>query len=178
MSAAGQAAASAAQTYKEQPSAIQIKAVYGDDIRMFSVYAHIGFTDLVASISTKFATTAQFSIKYEDEEGVMRNLQSRTDFQKSIYATSTRLKALEKPPIMPYVKLFVQDLPKIEEINLVDDDGNPTGLAPNEVVEIDEWILDFSSLFREHLGIDAEGHLDLHQEVRAFSLVFLAERAF
>ena len=108
----------------------------------------------------------------------MRNLQSRTDFQKSIYATSTRLKALEKPPIMPYVKLFVQDLPKIEEINLVDDDGNPTGLAPNEVVEIDEWILDFSSLFREHLGIDAEGHLDLHQEVRAFSLVFLAERAF
>ena len=177
VSAAGQAAASAAQTYKEQPSAIQIKAVYGDDIRMFSVYAHIGFRDLVTSISTKFATTAQFSIKYEDEEGVMRNLQSRTDFQKSIYATSARLKALEKPPIMPYVKLFVQDLPKIEEINLVDDDGNPTGLAPNEVVEIDEWILDFSSLFREHLGIDAEGHLDLHQEVRALFHSFFSCRA-
>ena len=177
VSAAGQAAASAAQTYKEQPSAIQIKAVYGDDIRMFSVYAHIGFRDLVTSISTKFATTAQFSIKYEDEEGVMRNLQSRTDFQKSIYATSTRLKALEKPPIMPYVKLFVQDLPKIEEINLVDDDGNPTGLAPNEVVEIDEWILDFSSLFREHLGIDAEGHLDLHQEVRALFHSFFLQSA-
>jgi tetratricopeptide (TPR) repeat protein len=167
---AAQQAARAAQAYKEQPSAIQIKAVYGDDIRMFSVYATIGFRDLVTSISTKFATTAQFSIKYEDEDGVMRNLQSRTDFQKSIYATSTRLKALEKPPIMPYVKLFVQDLPKIEDINLVDEDGNPTGLAPNEVVEIDEWILDFSSLFREHLGIDAEGHLDLHQEVRALLL--------
>ena len=165
--AAQQAASRAAQAYKEQPSAIQIKAVYGDDIRMFSVYATIGFRDLVTSISTKFATTAQFSIKYEDEDGVMRNLQSKTDFQKSIYATSTRLKALEKPPIMPYVKLFVQDLPKIEDINLVDENGNPTGLAPNEVVEIDEWILDFSSLFREHLGIDAEGHLDLHQEVRA-----------
>ena len=39
-------------------------------------------------------------------------------------------------------------------------------LAPNEVVEIDEWILDFAALFREHLGIDAEAHLDLHAEVR------------
>jgi hypothetical protein len=32
------------------------------------------------------------------------------------------------------------------------------------VVEIDEWILDFAALFREHLGIDAEAHLDLHAE--------------
>ena len=79
---------------------------------------------------------------------------------------------------MPYVKLFVQDLPKIEEINLVDDDGNPTGLAPNEVVEIDEWILDFSSLFREHLGIDAGTLGSPPRGARAFSLVFLAERAF
>ena len=39
-------------------------------------------------------------------------------------------------------------------------------LAPNEVVEIDEWILDFAALFREHLGIDAEAHVDLHAEVR------------
>jgi hypothetical protein len=60
----------------------------------------------------------------------------------------------------------VQDLPKIEDIALVDENGNPAGLAPNEVVEIDEWILDFAALFREHLGIDAEGHLEAHQEVR------------
>jgi hypothetical protein len=40
-------------------------------------------------------------------------------------------------------------------------------------VEIDEWILDFAALFREHLGIDAEAHLDLHAEVRSFLFGFL-----
>ena len=33
-----------------------------------------------------------------------------------------------------------------------------------EVVEFDDWLLDFAELFREHLGIDADGHVDLHNE--------------
>ena len=151
---------------QQDPPALQIKAVFGQDVRMFSVFSTIGFKDLVTSIATKFNFAGQFSIKYEDEEGVMRNVQSKSDFQKSIYATSNRLRALATPPLIPYVKLFIQELPKIEDIELVDENGKPAGLAPNEVVEIDEWILDFSSLFREHLGIDAEGHLDLNQDVR------------
>lgn len=168
--AAEEAQLRAQQQLKErmaaEPPSLQIKAVFGDDVRMFSVFSTIGFKDLVTSIGTKFNFPGQFSIKYEDEDGVMRNIQSKSDFQKSIYATSNRLRALETPPLIPYVKLFIQELPKIEDIALVDENGNPTGLAPNEVVEIDEWILDFSSLFREHLGIDAEGHLDLNQDVR------------
>ena len=151
------------------PPSILVKAAFGDDVRMFSVWTTIGFKDLQTSIATKFAFAGQFSIKYEDEEGNVKNVQSRNDFQKSIYATSTRLRAMEKPPLIPYVKLIIQELPKVEDIEVVDEDGNPVGLAPNEVVEIDEWILDFSSLFREHLGIDAEGHLDLHHEVRFLS---------
>jgi hypothetical protein len=31
-------------------------------------------------------------------------------------------------------------------------------------VEFDDWLLDFAELFREHLGIDADGHVDLHNE--------------
>ena len=151
------------------PPSILIKAAFGDDVRMFSVWSTIGFKDLQTSIATKFAFAGQFSIKYEDEEGNVKNVQSRNDFQKSIYATSSRYRAMEKPPLIPYVKLIIQELPKVEDIEVVDEDGNPVGLAPNEVVEIDEWILDFSSLFREHLGIDAEGHLDLHHEVRFLS---------
>lgn len=36
--------------------------------------------------------------------------------------------------------------------------------AEEEVVEFDDWLLDFAELFREHLGIDADGHVDLHNE--------------
>ena len=72
------------------------------------------------------------------------------------------------------VKLIISELTRLDAPP-IDDDGEAPAqggaetsgqLAPNEVVEIDEWILDFAALFREHLGIDAEAHLDLHAEVR------------
>jgi hypothetical protein len=140
--------------------------VFGDDVRMFNVFSTLSYRDLVTSIATKFPAAGQFSIKFEDMNGGMQTIQATKDFQTAIFVTSQRLNEMEKPPLIPYVKLFIQDLPKIEDIALVDENGNPAGLAPNEVVEIDEWILDFAALFREHLGIDAEGHLEPHQEVR------------
>ena len=156
----------AQQQQQQQPPAITLKCVFGGDVRMFNVYSTLSHRDLVTSIANKYPTAGQFSIKYEDANGNMQTIQSTKDFQAAIYSTSQRLSEMEKPPLIPYVKLFVQDLPKIEDIALVDENGNPAGLAPNEVVEIDEWILDFAALFREHLGIDAEGHLEAHQEVR------------
>ena len=33
--------------------------------------------------------------------------------------------------------------------------------------ELAEWYLDFASLFREHIGIDSEAHLDQNQARRA-----------
>ena len=62
------------------------------------------------------------------------------------------------------MKLTLVELAKIEDMAVLDEDGKPVGLPPNEVVEIDEWILDFAALFREHLGIDAEAHLDFHTD--------------
>lgn len=58
---------------------------------------------------------------------------------------------------------------KVEDIEVVDEDGNLVGLVLNEVVEIDEWILDFFFLFCEYFGIDVEGYLDFYYEVRFFS---------
>ena len=156
----------AQQAQQQQPPPIALKCVFGDDVRMFNVFSTLSYRDLVTSIATKFPAAGQFSIKFEDMNGGMQTIQATKDFQTAIFVTSQRLNEMEKPPLIPYVKLFIQDLPKIEDIALVDENGNPAGLAPNEVVEIDEWILDFAALFREHLGIDAEGHLEPHQEVR------------
>jgi tetratricopeptide (TPR) repeat protein len=173
-----EAEAQAAQSQSRGPL-IQIKASFGDDIRMFQVYSSISQRDLVTSIANKFAFVGQFSIKYEDLQGNMKNIQTRDDFQTAIYTTSARLQEMEKVPLIPYVELVCAPLPKIEDISLVDEEGKHAGIAPNEIVEIDEWILDFASLFREHLGIDAEGHLDPHAEVRfAFFLKLLFMRLY
>jgi len=165
----------AVQTQREPPL-ITLKCVFGNDIRMFNVFSTLSHRDLVKSIATKFPAAGQFSIKYEDyKTASIQPIQSTKDFQTAIFSTSQRLSEMERPPLIPYVTLYIQDLPKIEDIALIDENGNPAGLAPNEVVEIDEWILDFAALFREHLGIDAEAHLELHSEVRR---VFLAHMDF
>lgn len=36
------------------------------------------------------------------------------------------------------------------------------GQLNGKEIEIDEWLLDFAHLFRMHLGIDPDGHVDLH----------------
>eukprot|EP00249_Psilotum_nudum_P014628 c24925_g1_i1 orf=210-2735(+) len=40
----------------------------------------------------------------------------------------------------------------------------PEGSQPDgKEFEIDEWLLEFAHLFRTHLGIDSDGHIDLHE---------------
>ncbi|KAL2613279.1 hypothetical protein R1flu_024971 [Riccia fluitans] len=39
------------------------------------------------------------------------------------------------------------------------EDGQPAG----EEMEIDDWLFDFAQLFRTHVGIDPDGHVDFHE---------------
>jgi len=148
-----------------QAPMIHVKAKLGDDTRVCVLSSAIGYRDLVTTLTNKFPDAGQFTIKYTDEKGELRPLQTREDFQIAIHWTSVRLSKLETPSLAPpCVKLTLVELAKIEDMAVLDEDGKPVGLPPNEVVEIDEWILDFAALFREHLGIDAEAHLDFHTD--------------
>ena len=148
-----------------QAPMIHLKAKLGDDTRVCVLSSAIAYRDLVTTMTNKFPDAGQFTIKYTDEKGDLRPLQTREDFQIAIHWTSVRLSKAETPSLEPpCVKLTLVELAKIEDMAILGEDGKPVGLPPNEVVEIDEWILDFAALFREHLGIDAEAHLDFHSD--------------
>ncbi len=148
-----------------QAPMIHLKAKLGDDTRVCVLSSAISYRDLVTTMTNKFPDAGQFTIKYTDEKGDLRPLQTREDFQIAIHWTSVRLSKAETPSLAPpCVKLTLVELAKIEDMAILGEDGKPVGLPPNEVVEIDEWILDFAALFREHLGIDAEAHLDFHSD--------------
>ena len=148
-----------------QAPMIHLKAKLGDDTRVCVLSSAIAYRDLVTTLTNKFPDAGQFTIKYTDEKGDLRPLQTREDFQIAIHWTSVRLSKAETPSLAPpCVKLTLVELAKIEDMAILGEDGKPVGLPPNEVVEIDEWILDFAALFREHLGIDAEAHLDFHSD--------------
>jgi|TARA_B110000977_G_scaffold163902_1_gene210085 hypothetical protein len=155
---------------------VSVKASYGDDSRVVICPSMIAHCDLVTSITNKFPDRAgdgAFQISFLDEAGEKKPVNTRADFMDAVaVAVKERETAasddanVNVSPLsqLPSVKLIVEDVPPA----LPETEGE--GATENEVVEIDEWILDFAALFREHLGIDAEAHLDLHSEVRFFVL--------
>ena len=152
---------------------VAVKASCGDDIRVVIVPSEISHKDLMTTLQRKFPDQSAFVVRYTDAEGNVKPLNKKKDIADAI-AAAQKLRETEpsdaRPTLhnLPVLKLTVVELNTLEaessDATSAADAG--TALAPNEVVEIDEWILDFAALFREHLGIDAEAHLDLHAEVR------------
>ena len=152
---------------------ITVKAAAGDDVRSVIVPSMISHKDLITSLTRKFPDANAFEVKYTDASGALRPLTSRADFQAAAAAAAERADK-SKPTLhgIPSVKLTLveqgaDEAPATATGDAATGDADMTDAAAGDaVVEIDEWILDFAALFREHLGIDAEAHLGLHAEVR------------
>lgn len=158
---------------------VAVKATCGADARVVIVPSMISHKDLMTTLQRKFPDTSAFSVRFTDAEGASKPLNSRADFAAAFVAAQAA-KAREAeageeaaPTLhnLPVLKLAIVEHAAAPTEGAEGDKeaaaaGGAAPLAPNEVVEIDEWILDFAALFREHLGIDAEAHLDLHAEVR------------
>ena len=160
---------------------VTVKAVAGADVRTFVVPTMIAHKDLMSALQKKFPDASAFTVRYSAPDGTLKPISSRHDFAAAVAAAQGGDNK-GKPAANVYgglhpVRLIISELTRLDAPACEDDaatgaegaeGGSTSGqqLAPNEVVEIDEWILDFAALFREHLGVDAEAHLDLHAEVR------------
>ena len=161
---------------------VAVKATCGDDARVVIVPSMISHKDLMTTLQRKFPDQSAFTVRFTDADGASKPLNSRADFATAFLAAQAAKEATKegeeaKPTLhnLPVLKLSIVEHSSASTTEA--DAGEPATdaaapLAPNEVVEIDEWILDFAALFREHLGIDAEAHLDLHAEVRARSFPY------
>ena len=158
---------------------VAVKASCGADVRVVIVPSMISHKDLMTTLQRKFPDTSAFSVRFTDADGASKPLNSRADFAAAfVAAQAAKAKEAEAgeeaaPTLhnLPVLKLAIVEHSAPPAEGAEGDKeaaaaGGAAPLAPNEVVEIDEWILDFAALFREHLGIDAEAHLDLHAEVR------------
>ena len=174
-----------------------VKAVAGADVRTFVVPTMIAHKDLMSALQKKFPDVSAFTVRYSGPDGVLKPISTRHDFAAAVAAAQGG-ENKGKPAANLYgglhpVRLIISELTRLDAPACEDGatgaeaaegaEGSTSGqqLAPNEVVEIDEWILDFAALFREHLGIDAEAHLDLHAEVRRGSNItfrFVIPRRF
>lgn len=157
-----------AQNLQKRPvQPLTLKINMGSDTRLVQVAGTLPFAELMSTIRRKFPEeTGHLQLKYKDRDNQLITITNRQDL---LAAVATQVRAwqvaqqaqaakagpaglgggLGKPPQgPPSVQL---ELCRVEA-------------EAEEVVEFDDWLLDFAELFREHLGIDADGHVDLHNE--------------
>ncbi|XP_073148732.1 protein CLMP1-like isoform X2 [Henckelia pumila] len=87
----------------------------------------------------------------EDEEKALENEGDRGDDDMS-----------QISPADPAGKLLDADIDKPENFSQKEKSGAPEDHDYKEV-EIDDWLFEFAQLFRTHVGIDPDAHIDLHE---------------
>ena len=182
--AANAAAARRQQTIARDPDLV-LNCTFEESKKSLTVPISTPFANIVAAARAKFSEAlgdGAVALKYRDFEGDFVTVTSRADLRS---AMSTAVSALEReakrtgkpssvaPGGLAPVELEVvrvASAPSETPDNVTPENVGRADAAPGDdddrgedVIEIDEWLLTFATLFREHLGEAGatEGPLDL-----------------
>lgn len=162
----------------EKPTAVKeyplkaVKLVFGEDIRFAQIPGNCSISQLREIVRNRFPSLKAVLIKFRDKEGDLVTI-----------TTSEEIRwAEEFADPQGSLRLYVNEV-KPEHEPLFDDDNksgemqfperNLNGVHSNGSLEnveeqgnsfcIDEWIVEFARLFKNHVGVDSDAYLDLHQ---------------
>lgn len=156
---------------KEEPFKA-VKLVFGEDIRFAQIPSNCSISQLREIVRNRFPSLRAVLIKFRDKEGDLVTI-----------TTSEELRwAEEFADPQGSFRIYVNEVrPEHEPLF---DDGNESGEVQvsernlngvhsngslGNVEEqgnsccIDEWIVEFARLFKNHVGVDSDAYLDLHQ---------------
>lgn len=168
-----------------------LKLVYDHDIRLANMPVNCSLKVLRDVVSKRFPMSKAVLIKYKDSDGdlvtitcsaELRLAESSVDKGESL--GMLRLHVVEvspeqEPPLLEEEeeKPIENETAKVEEVVSQEDSaeidstekivekgktGGPEDPECKEV-EMDDWLFEFAQLFRAHVGIDADTHIDLHE---------------
>lgn len=182
---AANAAAARRQQQQQPPPDLVLNCTFEESKKSLTVPISSRFADIVAAVKAKFSEVlgdGAVALKYRDFEGDFVTVTSRTDLRSAL---STAVSALEReakrtgkpssvaPGGLAPVELEVvrvasapsetPDVVTPENVGRADAAPGDDDDRGEDVIEIDEWLLTFATLFREHLGEAGatEGPLDL-----------------
>ncbi|THU61432.1 hypothetical protein C4D60_Mb07t23220 [Musa balbisiana] len=149
-----------------------MKLVFGEDIRLAQIPAECTMLQLREIVGSKFPSLKAVLIKYKDKEGDLVTI-----------TTSEELRWAEESADSPgSVRLFIVEVsPEFEplleeeknsssrrkldrENNCISESGNTRGDDDRvSSVYVDDWIVQFAQLFKNHVGFSSDASLNLHE---------------
>ncbi|KAJ0681481.1 putative PB1 domain, tetratricopeptide-like helical domain superfamily, protein PHOX1-4 [Helianthus annuus] len=148
-----------------------VKLVINDDIRLAQLPVDCSIGLVREVVWDRFPGLEGVLIKYKDQEGDLITITTTAELRMAESAShpqgSLRLYLVEvSPDKEPSYEGFTSDgFPKANSlISSVSENGNVGKVREEEKVTtcVEDWIVQFARLFKEHVGFESDSYLDLH----------------
>ena len=172
--AAAQAAQQQAQAQRarQSPTMFTFSTTWKGETKDIKLPVTLTYSDLRAAIKKEYGIESHIIVKYKDFDDDFVTISSRMDLRAALtnFAAMAERQAKEtgERPESSIPVIRVEAFPSAIEVVETPDMVQPEVLGVNEeqgddVIEIDEWLLSFATLFRKALGDAApkEGSLEL-----------------
>ncbi|KAL1833208.1 hypothetical protein ACET3Z_002859 [Daucus carota] len=150
-----------------------VKLVYGEDIRFTQLPVGCGIRLVRDVVQDRFPYIKGVLIKYKDPEGDLITITTSDELRLAEASAgaigSLRLYIVEVSPEKEPVYERMDDEAEVENLSSKPSSGAGNG-GVDKVKEIEnapscveDWIVQFARLFKNHVGFDSDSYLDLHE---------------
>ncbi|CAN6477362.1 unnamed protein product [Victoria cruziana] len=157
-----------------------VKLVFGDDIRWAHVPLQCSIRQLREIVSSRFPCLKGFLIKYKDQDGDLVTITITEEIRWAEESVSpqglVRLYIFEVRPEQDPLFEELKDGVETENCVSAHNNSSENGKSVNNSsengksvkcsehgVHMDIWIVQFAQIFKNHVGIDSDAYLDLHE---------------
>lgn len=161
------------QPVEEKPVSKTVKLVFGDDIRWAQLPTNCSMKLVREIVRDRFPSLKGVLVKYRDQEGDLVTI-TTTEELRSVEASGQlqgflRLYITEVSPDQEPVYKDIENLEVIPEVDkersnaVVNGDTEKDKESVKGTTLVEDWIVQFARLFKNHVGVDSDSYLDLHE---------------
>ncbi|KAF5207256.1 Octicosapeptide/Phox/Bem1p protein [Thalictrum thalictroides] len=157
---------------KEEEATRSVKLVLGEDIRCAQLPLHCSIQKLIETVKNRHPSLKAFLIKYKDQEGDLITITSTEELRFAEASGeahgSLKLYIAVANPVHDSLCEGVENEGKAQKLELNENNLLENGIAKDcKKTEkgsfcIDDWIIQFARVFKNHVGFNSDAYLDLH----------------
>ncbi|KAF8407181.1 hypothetical protein HHK36_006307 [Tetracentron sinense] len=158
---------------KKEETRKTAKLVFGEDIRWAQFPVDCSIQQLREIVRDCFPSSRAVLIKYRDQEGDLVTISTTEELRWAEALAepqcSVRLYVVEANPNQEPLYNGAKNEKKVHKLAIKQNNGteNPHALKGRETENgssyIDDWIVQFARLFKNHVGFNSDAYLDLHE---------------
>ncbi|CAK9317503.1 unnamed protein product [Citrullus colocynthis] len=158
---------------EEKPVSKTVKLVFGEDIRWAQLPTNCTMKLVSEIVRDRFPSLKGVLVKYRDQEGdlvtittteELRSVESSSQLQSSLRLYITEVSPDQEPS---YKEIKNEEkLPEVDKRRnavVVNGDSENDKEVVRAMTTVEDWIVQFARLFKNHVGVDSDSYLDLHE---------------